>query len=165
MFRSVKEVKLRLRAQSCCCGDDSAFLGGVQTRRDLCPVKGTCMTESPTRATMFTKGVTMVPRPPPRTPSRRPRHRLCRCGCTQTHGPVAGRPRPHRAAQARPSCRARSALRSTDSWLPRVLIFIDGSRLTVPAPPTLLPCSAAAVSVRSRSMIASRSSAQQATST
>ena len=48
---------------------------------------------------------------------------------------------------------------------PRVLIFINGSRLTVPAPPTLLPCSVAAVSVRSRSMIASRSSAQQATST
>ena len=65
-------------------------------------------------------------------------------------------PRPHRAAQAGPRCRARSALRSTDSWLPRVLIFINGSRLTVPAPPTLLPCSVAAVSVRSRSMIASR---------
>ena len=48
---------------------------------------------------------------------------------------------------------------------PRVLIFINGSRLTVPAPPTLLPCSVAAVSVRSRSMIATRSSAQQATST
>ncbi len=62
-FRSVKEAKLRFRAQSCCCGDDSAFLGGVQTRGDLCPVKGTCMTESPTRATMFTKGVTMVPCP------------------------------------------------------------------------------------------------------
>jgi len=33
---------------------------------------------------------------------------------------------------------------------PRVLIFINGSRLTVPAPPTLLPCSVAARCCRSR---------------
>ena len=49
-----------------------------------------------------------------------------------------------------------SALRRTDSWLPRVLICIKGSRLAVPAPPTLLPSSAAAGSARRRSMIASR---------
>ena len=49
-----------------------------------------------------------------------------------------------------------SALRSTDWWLPRVLICISGTRLAVSAPPTLLPSSLTAVSVRSRSMIASR---------
>ena len=49
-----------------------------------------------------------------------------------------------------------SALRSTDWWLPRVLICISGRRLAVPAPPTLLPSSLTAVAVRSRSMIASR---------
>lgn len=50
---------------------------------------------------------------------------------------------------------AGSALRTTDSWLPRVLICIKGSRLAVPAPLTLFPFSAAG-SVRRRSMIASR---------
>ncbi len=55
-----------------------------------------------------------------------------------------------------------SAVRETDSRLPRVLICIKGSRLAVPAPPTLLPFSAAgSVQRRSNDRVQGRELSQQ----